>query len=251
MHNSRLNRMREHGSCNLYHVTMTRAEMEYDDDHFGLGYYDGANGELTHAFWAEQKGELGPYPIKWITYQNQEQFLELMALLKGLGDQVRSIRIREPANIQIQDLILQPSRHHHLTKKSEFEQKFGLFGSHQWRINDLVACMKKTHLKGRESVSFNLKLTDPIEKYLPSDSEWRGISGDYLVNLGANSYAEKGQNDSLPTLTTTVNAFTRMWLGVRSATGLAITDELSAPQELLEKLDWVLNLPAPKTDWDF
>jgi hypothetical protein len=42
-----------------------------------------------------------------------------------------------------------------------------------------------------------------------------------------------------------------LWLGVRPATGLAVTDELSGPPELLEALDWVLRLPDPKPDWDF
>ena len=40
-----------------------------------------------------------------------------------------------------------------------------------------------------------------------------------------------------PTLTATVNAFTRLWLGVRPATGLAVTDDLSGPPELLQQLD--------------
>lgn len=43
----------------------------------------------------------------------------------------------------------------------------------------------------------------------------------------------------------------RMWLRMRPATSLAITDQLSAPQELLEKLDWILRLPEPKLDWSF
>jgi len=38
---------------------------------------------------------------------------------------------------------------------------------------------------------------------------------------------------------------------VRPATGLAVTDELEGPQELLEELAWVLRLPDPKPDWDF
>jgi len=48
-----------------------------------------------------------------------------------------------------------------------------------------------------------------------------------------------------------VNAFTRMWLGARPATGLAVTDELTGPAALLEELDWALRLPEPKPDWDF
>ncbi len=42
-----------------------------------------------------------------------------------------------------------------------------------------------------------------------------------------------------------------MWLGVRPATGLAVTDNLAGPHELLERLDAVLRLPDPKPDWDF
>ena len=48
-----------------------------------------------------------------------------------------------------------------------------------------------------------------------------------------------------------MGAFTRLWLDVRPATGLAVTDELAGPQELLEELDWLLRLPDPKPDWGF
>ncbi len=60
-----------------------------------------------------------------------------------------------------------------------------------------------------------------------------------------------GADPALPTLAASVGAFTRMWLGVRPATGLAATDDLFGPQELLERLDRVLRLPDPKPDWDF
>ncbi len=48
-----------------------------------------------------------------------------------------------------------------------------------------------------------------------------------------------------------VNAFSRMWLGVRPATALNFTDDLSGPPELLEALDSLLRLPDPQPDWDF
>ena len=48
-----------------------------------------------------------------------------------------------------------------------------------------------------------------------------------------------------------VNAFTRLWLGVCPATGLSVTDGLEAPRELLEELDVVLRLLDPQPDWDF
>ena len=55
--------------------------------------------------------------------QNWDQFLELMALLKNLDNQVHQVWIREPANIQFQDLLVQPFRHRQLTEKSKYENK--------------------------------------------------------------------------------------------------------------------------------
>jgi hypothetical protein len=71
------------------------------------------------------------------------------------------------------------------------------------------------------------------------------------VTLGPQSSAEPGTDRALPTLAASVGAFTRMWLGVLPATGLAVTDELEGPQELLEELDWALRLPQPSVDWGF
>ena len=63
--------------------------------------------------------------------------------------------------------------------------------------------------------------------------------------------AAAGTDPSLPILAASVNAFTRLWLGVGPATGLAITDDLSGPDDLLNQLDEILRLPQPKPDWDF
>jgi hypothetical protein len=107
-----------------------------------------------------------------------------------------------------------------------------------------------THLPWGE-VRFNLSLTDPVEGYLEGESRWRGCGGEYVVTLGQQSSAVAGSDPSLPTLTTTVNAFTRLWLGVLPASSLAVTDELTAPPDLLRQLDEVLRLPLPRPDWGF
>lgn len=99
----------------------------------------------------------------------------------------------------------------------------------------------------RGGSTFQLK----IDHALGEDAQWRGVAGDYVVTLGPSSRAEQGSDDALPTLSASVNAFTRMWLGVRPATGLAVTDNLAGPPPLLEALDPVLRLPDPKPDWDF
>ena len=48
-----------------------------------------------------------------------------------------------------------------------------------------------------------------------------------------------------------VNAASFESSGVRSATSLSVTDELSGPRELLDELDWAFRLPVPHPDWEF
>ena len=106
-------------------------------------------------------------------------------------------------------------------------------------------------------MNFNLELHDPMEEYqqrhttLFDGVDWRGIAGSYRVSFGRESRVETRIDDSLPTLKASVGAFTRLWLGVRPASGLAVTDELSGPPELLLQLDEALRLPSPVTDWAF
>lgn len=251
VHAARLARFRGHGSCNLNPPEVTRAEMLWPDKAFGLGYCDGPGSELTHHLWCWVKDvEHGPYSIVWMSFQTPDQFLELLSLVQNLGDQVRLVRMREPQGIQLQDLIEQPFRQRQVSEKSKFESRMRASAYWQMRICDLPGCLEHTHLRGDE-VCFNLTLTDPIERFLDASTPWRGIAGDYVVTLGPASGAKLGADVSLPTLTASVGAFTRLWLGVRPATGLAVTDDLSGPPELLERLDWALRLPNPKPDWDF
>ncbi len=250
IHRNRLARLRRHGSLAMQEPTVTRFEMLLTHNGFGLGYSDGPHGELTHHFWCETEDLVyGPHTVKWLVFQTREQFLELMALIKSIGDQVRLVRIQEPPGIQLQDLLERPLRQRHATYQTRYENTMRAVAHWQMRICDLAGCLERTHLKNN-TVRFNLRLHDPIERYLGDDASWRGLSGDYVVTLGPSSGAERGANHALPTLTASVNAFTRLWLGVRPASGLAYTDDLSGPPGLLEELDWALRLPDPHTDWD-
>ncbi|NIT35962.1 MAG: GNAT family N-acetyltransferase [candidate division Zixibacteria bacterium] len=251
VHRARLSRARGHGGCNLTPPEMTRAEMLAATNGFGLGYADGPGGELSHLMWCSAaKKEEGPYRINWLVYQTGEQFLELMALLRSLGDQVRLVRMREPQGIQLQDLIERPFQIHTLTEKSKFEHKVDAVAYWQMRVLDVPGCLARTRLAGEE-IRFNLKLADPIAEHLSEGSAWRGVAGDYVVTLGPTSDAVRGSDKSLSTLAASVGAFTRMWLGARPATGLAVTDDLAGPPGLLEALDATLRLPEPKPDWEF
>ena len=112
----------------------------------------------------------------------------------------------------------------------------------QLRINDLKACLAKTHLHC-DDFRFNLRLKDPIEGFIEDRKGWHGISDDYLVTLGKECEAEHGHDATLPTLEADVSAFSRMWLGVRPASGLQITDQLSGPVELIEQLSSAVENP--------
>lgn len=249
VHASRLARRRLHGAVNIRPPELTRAEMAIARKAFGLGYYDGPNGELTHHLWIGDRGEHGPYSVRWSTWQTAEQFLELMALLKNMGDQVRVIQMVEPPEVQLQDLLEQPFKQRQVSAKSEYEAGARAVAWWQMRIDDLPGCLARTHLPGAP-VRFQLHLEDPIARFLDPDAPWRGAGGDYVVTLGSESEARPGEDARLPTLRASVGAFTRLWLGVRPAAGLAISDDLHGSPELLAALNETLRLPVPKIDWD-
>ena len=250
VYESRKNRMKDHGNITLLTPKGTKAEMDIVKNSFGLGYFDGPDGGLTHHIYFGVKSvERGPYWVMWMAYQNYDQYRELLGLMKNLGDQVRLIHMPEPHDIQLQDLIDKPFKRRQITEKSKFEHKMTATAWWQMRILDLERCIERTHLKG-DDVKFNLELEDPIERLFDDDAPWKGISGEYIVTFGEDSTVEKGRDPDLPTLEASVGAFTRMWLGVRPATGLAVTDKLVGPDELLEDLDEVLNLPRPLIGWD-
>jgi hypothetical protein len=251
VHQSRRAKLARHGAVTFESPNLTQADLNWIEDGFGLGFYDGANGALSHHLWVRpEKGEHGPYNICWMSYQTDAQFLELMGLIKTWEEQVHLVRMDEPAHIQLQDLLERPTYHRTITEKSKFECNMWTGCWWQKRICDVAGCLEKTHLRCPE-LRFNLVLSDPIERFLEVDSPWPGCAGNYVVTLGSSSGAEKGTDADAPTLTTTVNAFTRLWLGVRPATGLAITDDLDGPADLLEELDWAFRLPTPNRDWEF
>lgn len=251
VHESRLNRYRGHGACNLAAAALTKAEMLWSSNGFGLGYPDGPNGEITHHMWFSTKEmENGPWTAEWQAYQTSAQFLELMALLAGFGDQVQLVRMREPAGIQLQDLISQPFRRSRISEKSQFEAHVRSDAYWQLRMCDVEGCVAAASIEAAP-VRFNLRLTDPIEPLIAPDAGWRGVGGDYVIELGPESSARRGIEPGLPMLEAGVGAFTRLWFGVLPASGLAVTDSLSGPPGLLETLDRALRLPVPKPDWDF
>jgi hypothetical protein len=248
VHAGRLARLHPHGSIDILPAEFTYASMLRARHGFGLGYPGPGGHGFSHYLWCRITGDQrhGPYGIRWMVYETPAQFRELMALVKSWGDQVHLVTMPEPPGIQMQDLLARPFATNHLTEGSKFATGVVARANWQARILDLPGCMERTHLECAPC-RFNLSLSDPIERFL--ESGWRGVAGDYVVTLGQESEARRGNDVSLPTLEASVGAFTRLWLGVRPATGLACTDALSGPPQLLSALDAAFRLPEPKPDW--
>lgn len=249
LHDARLRRLRPHGACSIIASESTRADLLWTENGFGLGYL-GNQGECTHHIWCSAKGESGPFRVEWMTYQTREQFHELLQLIRSLGDQVHSIHIDEPPQVQLQDYLRQPFKMRQMTKGSPHENRMSAGAHWQARILDLDRCIASLRVPVAE-VRFNLTLTDPLEFLLPAESAWRGVGGEYSVTLGKTSSLEPGRSPRIPTVQASVNAFTRLWLGVRSATELSWSDDIQAPEELLRALDAAVRLPLPHPDWHF
>ena len=251
IHDNRTRRSPVHGQVQFDHPGITRSEMLWTRGGFGLGYYDGPNGELTHHMWlSSEKLEYGPYTVDWMVYETHEQLRELLGLLKGLGDQVPTIRMMQPPRVRIQDLLIEPIKERRVRRHSEYES--GCIGMAYWqmRMCDIPACLAATSIDC-EPVRFNVTLTDPIADRLPEHAPWRGCGGEYTVAIGRESSSAPGHDASLPTMHASVNAFTRLWIGVDSATSIAFSDDLDGPPELLAQLDRSLRLPSPYPDWQF
>ncbi|MCF7807673.1 MAG: GNAT family N-acetyltransferase [Candidatus Marinimicrobia bacterium] len=246
---SMINRQKRHGAITLLPPCIAEAELGWTENGFGLGYLNDQEA-LTHFLWGKIKGESGPFHIQVMAFRNFEQFLELMAVVKSLGDQVKLVEMREPAGIQMQDLILNPFRKRIITKRSEFEHINRANAYWQIRICDLEACVAASSFM-TGSIPFNLDLSDPIVEHLDDHEKWQGCGGQYTVTLGPESHAGQGFTKGLPVLKADVGAFSRLWMGVGSATGLAVTGNLSGPEELLNSLDEIITLPQPHPDWDY
>ncbi|MDP7071146.1 MAG: GNAT family N-acetyltransferase [Phycisphaerales bacterium] len=175
LHDCRMRRMRWHGACSLVGAGATECEMLWEKTQFGLGFR-GDDGNLTHCMVLKPKGENGPYSLEWLAYESPEQFIELLSVLKSLGDQVHGVTMREPAHVQLQDMLEAPFRTYLTRKGSTFAVNPRSNAYEQARILDLEKCVEAVRLPG-ETVRFNLVLEDRVAHWLPEDADWRGLGG--------------------------------------------------------------------------
>ena len=247
VHQAMCNRQKVNGSVVLFDEILIKCELNWTQDGFGLGYGEGDT--LTHFIWLSGKGEHGPYTVTTMAYQNSDQLLELLGLLKSLADQVYTVKMIQPAHIQLQDLLERPFRTRSTTAGGTHANEQFSFAWWQLRILDVVECVSV--FQAMQPAEFQLEITDPVEVFLDGSDGWQGAAGSYVVALGDRSHAAPGHNSDLPVLSCSINAFTRLLWGVAKATSLAVTDDFKAPSTLLDALDRAVVLPTPHTGWDF
>jgi len=250
MYEALTRRQKGHGAVVIKHAEIFHAETLWTEEPAGLGFRD-ADGKLSHFIWASNKGENGPFEVKYMAYENSTQLMELLSLLRSLGDQIFVVEMMDPPEIQLQDFLNQPFMRQETTAKSDYAEAFSAHAYWQIRINDLHQCLQHTQLPNETPLRFNLELDDPIKEFLPDDAKWTGISGKYVVSLGAQCSAQTGREESLPTLTASVGGFSRLWLGCASASAIALAGEITAEPGFLETLDSCLRLPTPHVTMEF
>lgn len=249
MHSAMVQRLPNHGSVTLTPPEMFKAETGFSENGHGLGYFDGD--ELTHFIWFEVRGEHGPYVINQMAYRSTAQLMELLSLLKSLADQVSSVKLMQPPHVQLQALLRQPLRQRRITRLSDHANEHRALAWWQLRLLNM-ACVAGYCWEGA-AVKFNLQLTDPVEPLLRDQTagSWQGIGGDYVVEISQSSSVSDGLQADLPTLRCSVNAFSRLFFGVASASVLQVSDDLDGPAELMASLDRAFCLPQPSFGWDF
>lgn len=226
-----------------------RAEMMWTKHGFGLGYKK--NGKLSHYLWmGTEDSEKGPYTVHWMAYSSWNQFLELMGIIKSLEEQVRTIRMKEPVYIQLQDFIEKPFQLQTITKDSQFESSIKAAAYQQLRICNLESAIGAVTYKGKP-FSFNITLSDPINNYLDNEDTILNCQGDFTISIGEKSNIVRGHNNDLPLVKGTINGFSRLWIGVLPARTIGLVEDIQIDPSLIQKLERAFYNRDVRSGWDY
>lgn len=245
-------RHRHHCAVTLDAPSVIGAEIAWADHPFTLGYRDD-DGRLTHFLSGDLADENGPFKLHYVIYETPDQLMELLRLLRELGDQIHAVKIAEPAEFSLQTLLDTPIRQRNRSRKSDLASGVESLAWWQLRVLDVGTCVAARHWSGSE-FAFNLEVTDPLEHRI-REAElidgWMGVGGSYAVTIGPQSTAVLGGDPTLPTLAADVGTFSRLWFGVESASALRTLGALTAPDELCASLDESLRFGRTVTGFPF
>ena len=247
MHAGRLARRRRHGSVSIHPEEFTDFQAVESELGFGLGFRDEESGELTHHLYVHtDNGEEGPYRVIWMAYRTIAQFVELLGLLRNLGDQVYLVWLAEPEGVQLQDFIDRPFRRHRERRKGDFEVTNAATAVFQYRMLDVERAMAAAAQR-RALPRFVMRVDDPASRYLHDHDGWQGVAGDYEVSeTGA---VRVDGRLAKPDVVIGVGDLTRAWSGVVPVTTLRDTRGVRVGDDLAAALDGVFAGSQPRTDW--
>ena len=249
MHAARLRRLRAHGAVSLDSPATTEFMARRSDGDFGLGFRDGVGGELTHHLWINpDRAGTGPYKVLWMAYDTYEQFIELLGLLRNLGDQVYLVRVVEPGGLQLQDFLDRPFRRHAEAKGGAYETYSTAVANFQFRVLDVGRAVDAVASAHSDDVS--IRIDDPAARY--ELDGWNGVGGVYRCSFGATSRAKPiDPAEEAVDITMSVGDFTRVWLGVLPASTLYGLGRVTGDRDAASALDSVFIGSLPHTDWMF
>jgi len=246
IHAARLARRRGHGAVSLDPPETTLLLTTHATTSFGLGFRDDA-GTLTHHIWVHSDGAgHGPYRVLWASFGTVAEYIELLGLLRNLGDQVYLVWLSEPFGVQIQDFLDRPFRRHEQGRRGEYETRNLASANYQYRLLDVERAFGAASACCRLP-RFRMRVTDPASRYLHAYDGWRGVAGDYDVSPAGAKRLEGADGD--PDLTISVGDLTRIWLGVVPSTTLRDTGRIDTSADLAGMLDDAFGGPSPRTDW--
>ena len=255
MHAARTARHQSHGACTLTPPAFTDGIVSAcGENSLGLGLRAPGGANLAAHFFATRDPQSPETKLRmqWMCADTPQLFLSLLGTLHALADQIEQITLAPPAHVCLQDLIRRPLRGNYRIADPTEEVHFW-----QLRILDLKRAISAVSLPhGTAPLRFNLTIHDPLSTV--TDGAFAPVSGDYTIELGNGpsgtpSQCTPGHHPSLPLLVAGVGAFSRLWAGILPATVLAVTDTLSAPADLLQRLDetWHPSPSPPVFDWEF
>ena len=251
MHAARLTRRVRHGSVTLSAQETTALRTKGSESDFGLGFRDETTGELTHHLWVSPESVgAGPYHVSWMSYRTVGQLIELLGLLRNLGDQVYSVWLAEPPGVQLQDFIDRPFRRQRQGRRGEYETSVHAAARFQYRIMDVPAAVDAAaasfRRRGTRIPAFTMEVSDPVSHYLSAEDGWSGCRGVYRVTPDG---AEPAEPAASIDLTIGIGDLTRLWLGIVPATTLRETGAAVVDDGLAQALDEAFAGPIPHTDW--
>ncbi|HUW03372.1 MAG TPA: GNAT family N-acetyltransferase [Acidimicrobiales bacterium] len=229
---------RRHGGFVVDEPGWADAELRFLDKFVGLGLR-ASDGRLSAVLAGSAVGS-DHADVAMFVAETPADALDLLGVIKGLSDQWITVKMVEPPGIQLQDLIDRPLRQRTMAWRETGGAFQTALGWWQMRILDLVSCVRRIRWIG-EPLQLVLRLDDPL-----GPDEDTNLSGDWVMSLGPDPDIERGTAADLPVLSAGISSFSRLWLGVRSATTLSQSTDLGGPESLLESIDRGLVLPRPE-----